>query len=118
MSADILAVVRDRATAKIKATKSEISIDPATWLAIFTALVQLLQSCGKKDKDKTRLANSLRKPTVMQQIATRRAIISELGRPAFRKHGDTIVTQLFEVGAEASPEEAAAFVAQVVPDSK
>ena len=118
MSADILAVVRDRANSKIKAAKPEIAIDPATLLAIFTAVVQLLQSCGKKDKDKAKLANAIRNPTVMQQIAARRAIISELGRPKFRKHGDLIIDQLFSVGREATAEEAAAIIAQVIPDSK
>lgn len=112
MSADILAVVRDRTAEKAK--KANVAIDPSTLLAIFTALVQLLQSCGKKEKDKAKLANSLQKPTVMQQIAARRAIINELGRSSFRKNGDVIVDQLFAVGRETTPEEAAAIIAHVV----
>lgn len=115
MSADILAVVRDRTNAKIKTASPAIGLDPATLLAIFTAIVQLLQSCSKKDKDKNKLAGAIRNPTVMQQIAMRRAIISEVGRSKFRKHGDTIVDQLFAVGREVTAEEATAIIAQVVP---
>jgi hypothetical protein len=109
---DILATVRDRVTAKFKsgAANAAIAIDPAIWLAIFDAVMEMLQDCLAKRKDKLKLAADIQNPTLIQQLALRRAVIKELGRAEFKKLGAELVTHLVDVAKEATDEEAYAFV--------
>jgi len=50
---------------------------------------------------------------MMQQLTLRHAIIRELGsRSEYRKNAAGLLSAIFEVGAQATAEEATAFVAQ------
>ncbi len=109
MAQDILAVMRDRAIARIanarNAKPEDVKVDPALLLAIFSAVLQLLAQCKKKDKD-VNLQLAIQKPTMLQQLSLRQAIIKELGsRKEFRKNASEIMQALIEVGAGATPEE-------------
>lgn len=114
MAADILATVRDRVAAKFKSSAAgsdtSIKIDPATLLAIFSAVMEVLQSCLAKRKDKLKLAADIQNPTMLQQLTLRRAVIKELGRSEFKKFGAEYVTHLIDVAKEATDEEAFAFI--------
>lgn len=116
MAADILALARDRAVthlAKLRNAKLEdVKIDPAMLLAIFSAVLQLLQQCKKKEQNAD-LPKAVQKPTMIQQLALRQAIIKEIGsRKEFRKNASDIMQALIEVGAGATPEEVALFLKQ------
>lgn len=114
--ADMLATVRDRALKRINgdasAAPNDVKIDPATLLAIFSAIVQLLSQCKKKNPN-VDLVKAVQQPTMMQQLVFRREAIRECGsRSEYRKNAAAIVAAIIEIGAEATPEEATAFVAQ------
>lgn len=117
--ADMLATARDRALLRINKDTTEanaVKIDPATLLAIFSAVVQLLAQCKKKDKlDEAALVRAVQNPTMLQQLSLRREIIRELGsRSEYRKNASNLLSALLETGAAATPAEAAEFVKQAV----
>lgn len=113
---DMLATARDRAVSRLSKAEGskpdDVKIDPATLLALFSAIVQLLATCKKKDKT-VDLVKAIQSPTMMQQLTLRHAIIRELGsRSEYRKNAAGLLSAIFEVGAQATAEEATAFVAQ------
>ncbi len=116
--ADMLATARDRAIARLNtaagAKPDDVKIDPATLLAIFSAVVQLLVQCKKKDKlADAALVKAVQAPSMMQQLVLRREIIRELGsRSEYRKNAAGLLSAMLAVGAEATAEEALAFVQQ------
>jgi len=118
MPIDMLTEACDRASKKIKAVDGNVQFDPLTWIAIFSAVVQLLQMCNRRKNGKltdAEIAAAIRKPTMMQQIALRRAVTSEIGsRTAFRRDAAALVQSLIAVGNEADDDEITLFVSQAL----
>lgn len=114
MAHDILDDIRTRVEARTAtAGGGTIKIDPATWLAILSSVLEVVLECLKKKNDRKQVADSLRRPMVGQQLVVRRKLIKELGRTQFKQLGPEIVQNLVAVAHDATPEEAELFVEQL-----
>lgn len=125
MAVDILSELQTRVGKKLAPTPEGVAavIDPTQWIPLFTALTSLIEECvkrrqlrgsGTKEEKlkaaRAEVAAAAKSPTLMQRIATHRAIVAELGRAQAKKMGQKFVDAVFAVAAEAKPEEVAALV--------
>lgn len=113
MAVDMLSEVRSRVEKNLSTPENAVTFDPTTWLALLSAVLEVVQECMKKKTERAKIADSLRRPMVGQQLIVRRKIIKELGRSQFKKIGPEIVQALVDVGQETTPEEAALFLDQL-----
>lgn len=114
MATDMLSEVRTRVEAQLPGENgAAVKLDPTTWLALLSAVLEVVQECLKKKTDRPVIAASLRRPMLGQQLVVRRKIIKELGRAQFKKLGPEIVQALVDVGQNATPEEADLFLQQL-----
>lgn len=122
---DMLGELQARVSKKLAPTPEGVAavIDPTAWIPLFTALTTLLTECVKRRQSRAsgtkeeklkaaraEVAAAAKAPTLIQRIATHRAIVAELGRAQAKKIGNRFVDAVFAVAQEAKAEEVAALV--------
>ena len=84
--------------------KDNEAFDPATFMAFAELIMELidkLREC-KAAKDVPAAAKA---PSLWQRVTLNNTVRRQLGRQAFRKHGDAIVDGLLKLGSEATEKE-------------
>lgn len=123
---DMLGELQARVSKKLAPTPEGVAaiIDPTAWIPLFTALTGLIDDCVKRRQAKAagnnkeeklkaaraEVAAAAKAPTMIQKIATHRALVAELGRAQVKKIGHKFVDAVFSVAAEAKDNEVAALV--------
>lgn len=110
---DMLQVAQDRVIEKLNETNdSDVAeaIDPTVWVGILTTVLEIIKNCQNRNKNEAVTAAAIANPTLAQKLLTRREMVKQVGRKAWRQHGDEIHAKLLEVGAEATQAEREAIV--------
>lgn len=84
--------------------KDNQAFDPATFMAfaeLIMALIDKIREC-KAAKDVPATAKS---PTLFQRVVLKNTVRNQLGRQAFRQHGDDVIDGLLKIGGEATEKE-------------
>lgn len=110
---DMMAVFQDRVMKKLSSNPNVMkAMDPATWIGIGTALIEMFMEC-RKNRSKEQITAAMKNPNTIQKLRLRRGLIKQLGRKQVKTMEEPLVASIVDVARESSEKEINAFYDQV-----